>query len=133
MTGRPFEIGERTKEILATLAECPMTAAELEEALGVRPCVLAGNLRRLRKPKPGKPKQVYIVRYELLVEGQKRYPRPVYAVGDLPDARKPRPLPKGEAVRQYRQRSHKLAINSVFKLGMHKEDAEKAAIRIRKV
>ena len=59
-------------------------------------------------------KQLYIQRWTMDGVGR-RYPRPVYALGDKRDAPKPRPMSDSDRAKQYRQ-SRKLpkAANSVF-------------------
>ena len=60
-------------------------------------------------------KQVYIQSWTMEGIGR-RYPRPVYALGNKPDARKPKPIGQAERCRQYRLRMKPPAAvaNSVF-------------------
>lgn len=59
-------------------------------------------------------KQLYIQSWTMEGYGR-RYPRPVYALGDKPDARKPKPVSASERAKQYRQRRKvPQAANSVF-------------------
>lgn len=48
-------------------------------------------------------KQVYIQSWTMEGIGR-RYPRPVYALGNKPDARKPKPVSASERARKYRSR-----------------------------
>jgi hypothetical protein len=59
-------------------------------------------------------KQVYIKGWTMEGLGR-RYPRPIYDLGNRPDARKPKPISNSERGRQYRQ-SRKLpqGVSSVF-------------------
>ena len=59
-------------------------------------------------------KQLYILRWEMEGVGR-RYPRPVYALGDKRDAAKPRPVSASERAKAYRQRKRlPKPANSVF-------------------
>lgn len=59
-------------------------------------------------------KQLYIQSWTMEGVGR-RYPRPVYALGNKPDARKPRPVSASERAKQYRMRKRiPKPANSVF-------------------
>jgi len=68
------------------------------------------------KASPLKPKRVYIFGWTHDAEGARRYPRPIYAIGDKKD----KPMPKAspaENQRRYKQKKSKM-VNSVFQLGV---------------
>ena len=95
-----------------------MTLADLCVALGREKHLLQPVLARMMKPttKPRMPKRVYIAEYVYDQEGMKRYPRPLYALGSFPDARKPARDTK-QVQRRYRARRLALrTTNSVFNL-----------------
>lgn len=111
--------GKTVGEILSVLKECgEMSSIEVAQELGLDRMNVATIMARMRKPLSKKPKRIHVVRYVYDHEGARRYPRPVYAVGDLPDAKKPKSDVKANRKR-YREglRMH-MTTNSVFNLGM---------------
>lgn len=102
-------------ELLRTLG--PMTSAEMDRELGICERQRCRVLASLSKATRRRPRLVHIARWVYDSEGARRYPRPVYAFGDAPDARKPKS--NGAArVREYRQRQRALqTTNFVFNLG----------------
>ena len=95
-----------------------MTLADLCKALGRDKQLLQPVLARMMKPttRPMLPKRVYIAEYVYDQEGMKRYPRPLYALGNYPDAKKPE---RDTKLNQRRYRARKLSrrtTNSVFNL-----------------
>lgn len=76
--------------VLAALQECgPMTSAELVVHLGQTKHRIGAAVNRLRQEWPNTPKRIHITQYVYDQEGQRRYPRPVFALGDFPDAKRP--------------------------------------------
>jgi hypothetical protein len=99
----------------------PMTRIEIERMIGVDKYNTSIAVGRLRKPLKRKPKRIYILEYVYDAEGGRRYPRPRYAVGDLPNAPKPKP-DKTEIRRRYEQsRLTKFRNNNVFNLGKSRD------------
>lgn len=96
-----------------------MTGAELCQELGVEKSELSAVVSRMAKPSKTLPKRIYIVGYTFEHETHdRRYPRAVYALGDLEDKPKPKPNRK-ETVRRYNDNKRKrLTGNSVFNLGL---------------
>ncbi len=98
-----------------------MTCKELADDIGWDARDVHKALRRMRKDGPKRPKRVYISRYTLDSHcGEKRYPRPVFALGNLPDAKKINTKNK-EYQRARRAESRKKVaglLNSVFMLGI---------------
>lgn len=111
--------GQTVKDILAKLDECGECApAEMASLLGLDRMNVSTIMTRLRRAGKKTPKRIYIVRYVHDGEGARRYPRPVYAIGDLPDAKKPKADVKANK-RRYRQGLRlRMTANSVFNLGM---------------
>ena len=111
--------GEVSSRVLAMLAEFgPMTRAEICKHLGRDKDEIAAVVSRLHRRTPRAGKRVYIQSYAYDQEGERYYPRAVYALGDKPDARRPIADPK-EVKRRYWARSQlKLRANSVFNLGL---------------
>jgi len=96
-----------------------MTLADLSAALGKDKSYLHPVLARMTRPttRPMLPKRVYITEYIFDQEGMRKYPRPVYALGSYPDARKPERNVK-QVRKEYRERKRmKQLTTSVFNLG----------------
>lgn len=96
-----------------------MTGAELCQELGVEKAELSAVVSRMAKPSKTLPKRIYIVGYTFEHETHdRRYPRAIYALGDLEDKPKPKSNRK-EVVRRYNANKRKrLTGNSVFNLGL---------------
>lgn len=96
-----------------------MTGAELCQELGVEKSELSAVVSRMAKPSKTLPKRIYIVGYTFEHETHdRRYPRAIYALGDLEDKPKPKSNRK-EVVRRYNANKRKrLTGNSVFNLGL---------------
>ena len=95
-----------------------MTLADLCVALGRDKNLVQPVLSRMLKPttRPMLPKRIHIAEYVYDQEGMKRYPRPLYALGNFPDAKKPERDTKA-VQKRFRQRRLSLrTTNSVFNL-----------------
>ena len=117
--------GSVTREVLRMLEEDgPMTRAEICKQLGREKDDIAAIVTRLHKRSPESGKRVYIKEYVYDMEGERYYPRAVYASGDKTDAKKP-VANQLEVKRRYRER-HKLKFtaNSVFNLGLTRRQRE---------
>lgn len=93
----------------------PMTTVEICAYIGTTKDKSGAILGRLMKASPLKPKRVYIFGWTHDAEGARRYPRPIYAIGDKKD----KPMPKrchNENQRRYRSMKSN-RVNSVFQLG----------------
>lgn len=93
-----------------------LTSAEICTELGFNRSQGGAILSRMNKAGAMMPKRIYKVKYIYEHEGQRRYPRSVYALGDLPDAKKPKANPAQNSKR-YRARANK-KVASVFHLGL---------------
>jgi hypothetical protein len=105
---------EAIREVLATVG--PMTSAEIHAFFPdstIRDVSSAlGNMRIALAVK-----RVYICEWtKESVYGGKLYPRPVYALGAKPDARKPKNLTNAEKLRRSRAKNKIPKINSVWAL-----------------
>ena len=67
-----------------------MTRAEMEVEIGIPHRQLSGVITRMRRGGPKSQRLLHITRYVQDAEGARRYPRAVYALGDKPDAKKPK-------------------------------------------
>ena len=111
--------GAVVREVLRMLEdEGPMTRAEICKRLGREKDEIASVVSRLNKRSPVAGKRIYVKEYVYDMEGEKTYPRALYALGGAKDAPKPKADHK-EVQRQYWVRSQlKLKANSVFNLGL---------------
>ena len=96
-----------------------MTSAEICQELRLQKPELSAVISRMAKASQTMPKRIYIVGYTFEHETHKRrYPRAIYALGDLEDVPKPKPDRK-ETIRRYNANKRKrLTANSVFNLGL---------------
>ena len=105
----------RVLAILEAIKEYgPMTQAALDECLGVR---CASIVSRMRYKQKRAPKRLYVKEYVQTHDNLRVYPRAVYAIGDRTDAKKPKPDGAANS-RKWREKQKKLALNSVFALGL---------------
>jgi hypothetical protein len=111
--------GQTVDAILALLKECgPMSPAEIAMELGLDRMNVSTIMTRMRTPLKKKPKRITIIRYVYDNEGQRRYPRPVYALGAGIDVRRPKSNPKENKRRYLKGLRTKMTANSVFNLAM---------------
>lgn len=95
-----------------------MTRHEVCDAMGIDRMYISAILSRMCKPGKTLPKRLHVVRYVYDQEGERRYPRAVYALGDKPDAPRPKPNVK-EVRKRYRSNLRKrMTTNSVFNLAL---------------
>lgn len=107
------------REILRMLEEeGPMTRSEICKRLGRPKDEVVSVVSRLNKRTPVAGRRIYVREYVYDMEGERTYPRAVYAIGDKPNAKRPE-SDKKEIKRRYWARSQlKLRANSVFNLGL---------------
>lgn len=113
------ERGAIVREVLRMLdEEGPMTRAEICRRLNREKDEIAAVVSRLNKRSPVAGKRIHVKEYVYDMEGERTYPRALYAIGAAKDAPKPKPDQK-EVKRRYWARSQiKLKANSVFNLGL---------------
>lgn len=120
MTGRAG-YGATVELILWALREYgPMTRAEIERAIGKDHRTVSAVVSRMAKRGPASAKRVYILEYrheDDEVAGKRRYPRAVFALGDNPDAKRPKPDVAANKRRYNQGKKAHLLMNSVFNLG----------------
>jgi hypothetical protein len=113
------QYGFLVQQIEKALSELgAMTGVELCQELGVEKAELSAVVSRMAKASKTMPKRIYVVGYTFEHETHdRRYPRAIYALGDLPDKPKPKPS-RIDNVRRYTANKRKrLTGNSVFNLG----------------
>lgn len=93
---------DSTAKILALLAEHEqLSRVEIQKELELTKRSASALLSKLLKPTPRQSKRIYVIAYTFDDEGARAYPRPLYALGDRPDAR--RPDMRLERRREYRR------------------------------
>ena len=116
-TKRPW--GQLCDLVLRLLIEeGPATASDLALQIGCdRYAVHAAAQKLMRDRERAGPRCVYVSGWAYDAEGQRRYPRPVFAPGSAPDA--PRPKADQNAVkrRYWARRKARLQQADVFRLG----------------
>jgi hypothetical protein len=101
----------------------PMTQAELLEILGGSKGTVYKITTNLTKPSKTISKRLYVKTYVFDQEGQKRYPRPVFAIGNKPCAEKPAlDIPATQKRYREKRKGHML-YNNVFNLGLRPKSA----------
>ena len=97
-----------------------MTRTELIEATGLPDTAVSQALTRMRRTWATIPRRIHIHSYVTEMDGRRNYPRPVYALGDKPDARKPKPVPMAVSAKKWRsQQKARYALNSVFNMAIN--------------
>lgn len=82
--------GDTIAQVLELLREVgPMTRAEMSQHLHIDRRNLASAVTRMIRSSPRLPRRIHILSYVSDMEGQRVYPRAVYALGDKPDAKRP--------------------------------------------
>jgi len=109
----------RVTQVLAALDDLgEVTGMELADYLGDmdRYDAHAVLCRMSKRHKRTGEKRLHVVRYIHDHEGGRWYPRPVYALGDKPDAAKPKPNHAAVRKKYYDGLKAKALTNSVFNL-----------------
>lgn len=122
--------GPWSGHLAATLAcleqHGPMLAADIAAETGLTLNELTSVMRRATKRSTRLAKRVYILRWEYKVEGQRDYPRPVYALGSNKNAPKPARKHVNDIRRDYmRKRIALTRASSVFNLGLGYKQIER--------
>jgi hypothetical protein len=103
-------------------SEGPMTQREMADQLGIDIDLLRGYIGALRCKKPA---VLYVHSYRRDEDGGRLYPRALWAVGNQPDAKRPKPLPKSVYNKRGKDKMKK-RVASIFHLGsVNKTNKEK--------
>jgi hypothetical protein len=103
--------------MLAALEELgPMTGSELCEAIGSTHVESGRMINIITHAGKTVPKRAYVQGYTYDGEGQRRYPRAIYALGDKPNVPKPKRDVAANS-RRWRERKQ-MRVNSVWALGL---------------
>lgn len=113
-----------TQLVLEHLEEFgPSTCVELCRMIQRPRCTVVAALKALRTNQIKRPRMVHIQSYTYDDEVKQRYPRAIYALGNRPDAKRPKPEKGTERTKRWREkqvlrtRDNKrmaIAANSVF-------------------
>lgn len=126
--------GDTVGEITRLLTEVgPMTRAEMCQQLGLDRMSLSAVVTRMNRPGKTYPKRLYVMGYVHDHDGKKRYPRAVYALGELPDAKRPRSDARANKKRYREGLKLRMTANSVFHLGLTRRQYEairRSAVRV---
>ena len=113
------ERGETVENVLYVLEECgPMTREEIGRHLDIPKRQLSPVISRMSKDSPRAGKRIHVTQYIYDQEGQRRYPRAVFAIGDRPDAAKPERDIKGAKQRYNARLKARHTANFVFNLAL---------------
>lgn len=111
--------GQLVNEIFEALTTFgPMTRVEICQQLGYTKDQISAVVSRMATTTKERPQRLYIKAYVYDHEGSKRYPRAVYAVGDLPNARKPKSDENANKRRYHAAKRARYTMNSVFNMGL---------------
>lgn len=94
----------------------PWTAQELAEHTGISRDTISKSLTRMRDRR-----EVHIAYWSNEHSVQRKYPRPVYRIGNKADAKKPKPDTSANKTKAWRD-SKKIRVSSVFDLGIKVSD-----------
>lgn len=113
--------------VLETLRQHgPMLASDIAAETGLTKRSICNAMKILTRSATKTPKRVYVQRWERRTEGEREYPRPVYAIGAKADAKRPDRKPMSEIRRDYVAKRVALRrSSSVFNLGMSFKMAER--------
>jgi hypothetical protein len=107
---------------LAIKQHGPMTRADLERHLGMTKDQFGGCLTRMTRDLPLAPQRIHVASYVYDQEGQRRYPRAVYAYGPGENKPKPKADTKKNRMLYYRRSLNRIRNASVFNLGLRRDD-----------
>lgn len=111
--------GQTVADVIRLLTDFgPMTRVEICQHLGIDRRCASSIVSRMNRDSPRCPKRVYISGYTHDHEGERRYPRAIYALGNQPDVKRPKADPRA-AKRRYNAKVKALnTANFVFNLGL---------------
>ncbi len=123
----------RIEAILDALRDYgPMTRVDIELTLGFTKEQVSRLLLCIVTESPRRPQRAHITHYVHDQEGQKRYPRAVYAFGPGENAKPPKRDTKATQKRSRDKRKLLLATNSVFNLARSIPYAARALNQVRR-
>lgn len=112
--------GSTVEKVVKVLQEeGPMTRIEICRRIGMDRMLVSAVLSRMSKPTKTIPKRMYIAGWTNDSEGQRNYPRAIYALGDEEDVKyRPKETIKEKRRRWRSEERKRMTMNSVFNLGL---------------
>lgn len=115
--------GVQSLRVLDVLAMCgPLTKGRIAQELGIPADSLGGTLSYLMKGSARfkRPKQIYIHSWIYQQDGQRCYPRAVYALGKKPDVKRPVADRLARKRALYAERQQQFKNSSAFRQSQHR-------------
>lgn len=98
-----------------------MTAQEFADMADISRYDAHAVLRRMNKRTKAGDKRLHVADWVYGHDGARRYPRPVYALGDQRDKPKPKASPAANSRRYEQGKNRMYRMNSVFNLAMTRD------------
>ena len=98
-----------------------MTAQEFADYADIGRYDAHAVLGRMNKRTKAGDKRIHVIDWSHGHDGARRYPRPVYALGDKPDKPKPKADPAANRRRHEQSKNRMYRMNSVFNLAMSRD------------
>ena len=114
--------GPNVIKALEALAEFKrLTAQEFADYADIHRYDAHAVLNRMNKRTKAGKKRIHIADWTYSHDDARRYPRPVFMLGDLPDKPKPKPSLRENRRRSETNRNAQFRMNSVFNMAMTRE------------
>lgn len=98
-----------------------MTAQEFADMADISRYDAHAVLRRMNKRTKAGDKRLHVADWAYGHDGARRYPRPMYALGDKPDKPKPKASPAANSRRYEQGKNRMYRMNSVFNMAMTRD------------
>ena len=120
--------GKHVIRVLEAFAEFGrMTAQEFADWADISRYDAHAVLIRMNKRTKAGEKRIHIAAWVHEHDGARRYPRPVFALGDSRDKRKPKPDTRAIRVRHEAKKNKLFRMNSVFNMAMPRDRVREMA------
>jgi hypothetical protein len=114
--------GPNVIKALEALAEFKrLTAQEFADYADIHRYDAHAVLNRMNKRTKAGEKRIHIADWTYSHDDARRYPRPVFMLGDLPDKPKPKPSLRENRRRSETNRNAQFRMNSVFNMAMTRD------------
>jgi hypothetical protein len=114
--------GPNVIKALEALAEFKrLTAQEFADYADIHRYDAHAVLNRMNKRTKAGKKRIHIADWTYSHDDARRYPRPVFMLGDLPDKPKPKPSLRENRRRSETNRNAQFRMNSVFNMAMTRD------------
>jgi len=120
--------GPNVIKVLEALQEFGrMTAQEFADIADITRYDAHAVLRRMNKRTRAGDKRIHIADWSHAHDGARRYPRPVFALGDKPDKAKPKSDIRAIRARYEAKKNRMFRMNSVFNMAMTRDRVREMA------